>query len=106
MTTFNDYQHEAKQYLLDSVTEHDRMAYLVAGLCGEAGEVAEKYKRTLRGEHIKRRDIAHELGDVLWYITLLAEHLDMSLGSVAVLNLYKLADRAQRGTVVGTGDDR
>lgn len=103
---FNDYQHEVKQHLLAGIVEQDRMAYLIAGLCGEAGEVAEKYKRTLRGERIKRRDIALELGDVLWYVTMLAEHLGMSLGSVAVQNLYKLADRAARGTLTGQGDDR
>jgi len=50
--------------------------------------------------------LVFELGDVLWYIARLAAELGASLDDVARLNLDKLADRATRGVIGGSGDHR
>jgi len=81
------------------------------GLCGEAGEAAEVVKKTLRDEggvlsEEQRDRLAHELGDVLWYLAQLATEAGLDLGAVATANLEKLASRATRGTLHGAGDDR
>ena len=55
---------------------------------------------------IDRTDIAKELGDVLWYVAVLADYLDLSLDDIATANLAKLACRQGRGVLGGTGDDR
>jgi NTP pyrophosphatase (non-canonical NTP hydrolase) len=85
--------------------------YPTLGLCGEAGEVAEKVKKVLRdhGGHFsedRRADLALELGDVLWYLARLASELELDLGAIAEANLAKLASRAERNVITGSGDRR
>ncbi|GIL28009.1 nucleoside triphosphate pyrophosphohydrolase family protein [Actinocatenispora comari] len=89
----------------------NELLHLVLGLVGESGEVAEKFKKWVRDAdsdeaRIDRADIAKELGDVLWYLAVLADHLDLSLDEVAAGNLAKLASRQRRGVLGGAGDNR
>lgn len=81
------------------------------GLTGEAGELADKIKKVYRDKggvfkQEEREAIAKELGDVLWYLTRLGATLGFSLEQIAAMNIEKLADRAKRGKIGGSGDDR
>ena len=85
--------------------------YPTLGLCGEAGEVADKVKKVLRDREGQfdaqvRDDLLLELGDVLWYVAQLATELDLSLDAIAEANLAKLASRAARNVISGSGDRR
>lgn len=80
-------------------------AFLVLALNGEAGELAEKGKRVLRGDG-NLDDLEGEMGDVFWYLVRLADELDLSLGGVLAENINKLEDRQNRGVIAGSGDDR
>lgn len=85
--------------------------YPTLGLCGEAGEVAEKVKKVLRDQGGQfsaeaRAALALELGDVLWYLARLASELELDLGAIAEANLAKLASRAERNVIAGSGDQR
>lgn len=85
--------------------------YPTLGLCGEAGEVADKVKKVLRDrdgsfDAAVRDDLKLELGDVLWYVAQLASELDLSLAAIAEANLAKLASRAARNVIGGSGDRR
>lgn len=91
--------------------KRNELLHLVLGLVGESGEVAEKFKKWIRDQDsdealIDRAAIAKELGDVLWYVAVLADHLDLSLDDIASANLAKLAARQSRGVLGGSGDDR
>jgi len=55
---------------------------------------------------LDRADLKKELGDVLWYIAVLADHLGIKLEDVMSTNVAKLADRQQRGVLQGKGDNR
>jgi NTP pyrophosphatase (non-canonical NTP hydrolase) len=106
----NHYQQQARSTALYPDKGRNTL-YPTLGLCGEAGEVADKVKKVLRdqgGEFSpkQRAAIAMELGDVLWYLSQLAEELGYSLESIAEANLKKLADRAARGVISGNGDQR
>lgn len=82
--------------------------YCIFGLIGEAGEIANKWKKFHRDgydESIKN-DVIAELGDVLWYVSQLATELDIKLGDIAADNIRKLADRKQRNVLRGSGDER
>ena len=77
------------------------------GLFGETGEVAEKVKKSGRdGNIIDKDEIGKELGDVLYYLTRIAEYFDLTLEEVAEMNIKKLADRQKRNKISGSGDNR
>ena len=85
--------------------------YPTLGLCGEAGEVADKVKKVIRDKEgtfdaAVRDDLRLELGDVLWYVAQLCSELDLDLADVAQANLDKLASRAARNVIAGSGDRR
>jgi len=78
------------------------------GLCGEAGEFAEKMKKLYRGDQPppSLESAAMELGDVLFYLTKSAHILGLNLDQIMALNKSKLDSRIERGTWSGSGDDR
>jgi NTP pyrophosphatase (non-canonical NTP hydrolase) len=85
--------------------------YPTLGLCGESGEVADKVKKVLRDRggvfsDETRAALQLELGDVLWYVAMLASELGLDLEAVATANLEKLASRAARNVIGGDGDQR
>ena len=89
----------------------DNLYYPALGLAGEAGEVCEKIKKIMRDQkgHFTEdnvEEISKELGDVLWYVAMLAVEFNIALSSVAEDNMKKLADRQERGVLKGSGDNR
>ena len=83
----------------------------VLGLLGESGEFAEKLKKILRDKDAKlsesdKQELAKELGDVLWYVAVIANYLDTPLEDIAASNLNKLKSRHARGKLTGSGDNR
>lgn len=87
------------------------IAYCALGLTGEAGEIANKVKKILRGDHELatpqiREAIRKELGDVLWYLAQLTENLGFELDTIAQENIDKLQSRKERGVIQGSGDNR
>lgn len=106
---FQDYQSKARE---TAVYPGDMsIIYPALGLCGEAGEVAEKVKKVVRDKNCEFSDedrmaIRKELGDVLWYIAQICSDLDLRLESVAIANVEKLRLRKEKGTLSGSGDDR
>ena len=89
----------------------ERCLYPALGLADEAGEVLGKIKKLYRdrgGEVTPefREKLAKEIGDVLWYAVVLADAFDLRASAIAEENLRKLADRARRDVLRGSGDDR
>lgn len=106
----NEYQDQASETNIYPVTT-DGLYAQVMGLCSEAGEVAGKMKKVIRDKHgFISGDmddmLMSEIGDVLWYVSQLSFALGFRLSEVAEYNLTKLADRAERGEIGGSGDDR
>lgn len=89
----------------------DNIYYPALGLAGEAGEVCEKIKKIMRDQkgHFTEdnvEQISKELGDVLWYVAMVAVEFNIALSSIAEDNLVKLQDRVDRGVLKGSGDNR
>jgi NTP pyrophosphatase (non-canonical NTP hydrolase) len=105
----NDYQRAARRTAI--YAERHRVLYPALGLASEAGEVAGKIKKVLRdqdGDFAKApvEAIKDELGDVLWYVAVLAGDLGLALDDIAAANLSKLSSRMERGRLSGGGDRR
>lgn len=89
----------------------NELFHLLLGLCGEAGEIAEKTKKIVRDHDsdftkLDKADLTKELGDVLWHVAVVADHFDIKLNEVGETNIKKLADRLERGMIGGSGDNR
>jgi NTP pyrophosphatase (non-canonical NTP hydrolase) len=108
----NDYQTAARRTAMGNSLDH-----FVMGLTEEAGEVAGVMKRFHRGDdkylgldadisNLAKDKLKAEIGDVLWYIAMIADELEITLEEVAKYNIDKLADRAARKTIKGEGDNR
>jgi len=109
--TFDEYQERA---ITTNLANQDRLKELmqqVLGLGDEAGEVQAIFKKWIRDDDadpakLDKRNVTKELGDVMWYIALVAHDLDIPLSEVVKTNVEKLQSRKQRGTLSGSGDDR
>lgn len=106
----NEYQRKARETALYPNVGKNPI-YPTLGLCGEAGEVAEKVKKIIRDkggvfDADSKEKIKYELGDVLWYVAQLSSEMGFNLTEVADANLSKLSSRARRGRLSGEGDSR
>lgn len=112
----NDYQTHARKTAVN-----DDLNHFAFGLLEEAGEVAGVMKRFHRGDveygvwtkdagtqlsPFAEEKLKAELGDLLWYIALMADHLSITLDEVAKYNLAKLQRRKAKDMIHGSGDDR
>ena len=96
--------------------------YPFLALCEEVGEVSGKIAKYVRKEKcsaalaieianqnvdIELKDnLKSELGDVFWQLQACCYEAGITLEEVAIDNLKKLADRNNRGVIVGEGDNR
>lgn len=105
INNFGNYQKKARETAIYNPAFS--INYPLLGLIGEVGEFANKYKKVIRdGKPFLRDDMVGELGDILWYLAILADDCGISLDEVAMKNLEKLLSRKVRGTLGGSGDKR
>ena len=104
MNSFREYQIKAVSFAIFPATH--KVLYPTFGLCGEAGEIAEKVKKQVRDNNFNRHEVAKELGDVLWYLANLANDIGYNLDEVANINIEKLTSRKERNKIQGSGDNR
>lgn len=117
--TFKEYQKLAKRTLILSkdkskkeLVEDLLLARIALGIVGEAGEIAEKVKKYLRGDisNAKLRElVAPEIGDEQWYLHMLCDYkqgLNLSMEGILRDNIKKLTSRKKRKKIRGNGDNR
>lgn len=105
----NEFQEFACEKWFGAKDETDREYFTVPtlGLCGEAGEVAEKMKKFFRGDGaLDRYAVATEISDVIFYAAVLADRLGFRFDEIMELQVRKINGRIDRGTRRGEGDDR
>lgn len=120
-----DYQKQAHAF----ASYGENAMYPALGLAEEAGEVCGKIAKfirkntgvqpanTYRDDYPSildwitknarfRKDLSKELGDAMWMIAELCTVYGLDMGKVMAENIEKLADRKERGVIVGEGDNR
>lgn len=101
--TFDEYQTESRKTRKTSADE----SYALLGLSGEVGELHSYLAKAVRdGYELDYATVVKELGDILWFVSAIADDFDISLTDIATVNVDKLQSRATRGTIEGSGDNR
>lgn len=68
------------------------------GLSGESGEVTDLVKKwNFQGHALYVDDVAVELGDILYYVAVMAHTLNYTLEQIASININKLKKRYPQG---------
>lgn len=107
--TLNDYQKAALETAV--YPKEYKVIYPALGITGEAGECSDKVKKIIRDNHgefadEKKREIAKEIGDVLWYCAVLAHDIGYTFEEIGEMNVDKLRSRKERNKLNGSGDNR
>lgn len=79
---------------LEDDTYRERLMLAGMGLGGEAGEVCDHAKKVaFHGKEMDRDALIKELGDVLWYFSLMLHTNGVTLNEVMETNVFKLCGR-------------
>lgn len=110
--TLDEYQKQASKTAKNHGKEDFTwLTYCIIGLSGEVGEIQNKFKKSIRDDNCKltnskRLELKAEIGDAAWYLSQVASALGFSLNEICEENIEKLASRAKRGKIGGSGDHR
>lgn len=86
---FNEYQKKANKTLLGN---EQVLTNCALGLAGESGQVVNLVKNyTFRGTDLDKEQLTKEMGDVLWYLSQVAQWADIPFEEVAQKNIKDLA---------------
>jgi NTP pyrophosphatase (non-canonical NTP hydrolase) len=92
---FDEYQKAAKRTLYGN---EQVLTNCALGLAGETGQVVDLVKNyTFRGKNLDRQELIHEMGDVLWYLSQVAEWANIPFDEVAQSNIKELNKRYPHG---------
>jgi NTP pyrophosphatase (non-canonical NTP hydrolase) len=96
--TLNEYQEGAARTGNGVSSTKEGLSLVGLGITGEAGEVADLIKKHLHhGHELDAGKLIKEAGDVLWYISLLATVLGVTMEDIGEANLAKLRKRYPNG---------
>lgn len=91
---FNEYQRAAHETLAD---DEQVLTNLAIGLASESGSVLELIQNyTFRGQALTEEDLTKELGDVLWYISQIAEWANIPFETIAEHNLKHVDEKYKK----------
>ncbi|MBG9611693.1 nucleoside triphosphate pyrophosphohydrolase family protein [Bacillus cereus] len=109
MDELNDYQEAALRTWNNKTDFGGRVSNAALGLIGEAGEVADIVKKAMyhghgfQPAHCPGEEdgniykLALELGDIMYYVSIMAHELGYTLQDIAEMNIEKLAKRYPDG---------
>lgn len=61
-------------------------------LAGEVGELCNYLKKMSRGDKIKKKELAHEIADIMTYLSLLADQLDIDM-EAAIIEKFNIVSK-------------
>ena len=88
---FNSYQKLANRTLYGN---EQVLTNCALGLASESGEVIEMIKKyTFHAKKLDKEKLIKEMGDVLWYLSQIAEWADIPFNEIAEQNIKKLSEK-------------
>jgi NTP pyrophosphatase (non-canonical NTP hydrolase) len=95
---FNEYKQQVLRTVAPFFSREKHWTLAALGLAGESGEVVDLLKKWLMHDHPLDQDrLKDELGDVLWYFTLMLHLLDCDIDEIMQRNVAKLQARYPNG---------
>lgn len=98
--TKEDYQGWVKKMWRGDFADLRNRFIMTAGLGGETGEVLELLKKEVRDDKEIHDDLLLELGDVLYYLTMITISHGFNLEDVIYANVKKLTERYNKNKEV------
>jgi NTP pyrophosphatase (non-canonical NTP hydrolase) len=74
-------------------SREQRLAYLVLGLNGEAGELADTVRKMMRGDTLGEDYLVYELGDILFHWACLCAELGQTPSTLLAKSQANIAAR-------------
>ena len=97
MNNINEYQLLSHRTVKD-MSEREQLINGALGLVGETGEVVDLLKKHLYQNHaLTVEKLKNELGDVMWYIVLIATKSGLAMSDILQENIDKLRARYPDG---------
>ena len=94
---FNEYQVAANRTLYGN---EQVLTNCALGLAGESGQLIDLVKDyTFKGKDLDRDKLIDEMGDVLWYLSQIAQWADIPFDEVAEKNIETLNQQIGRAHV-------
>jgi NTP pyrophosphatase (non-canonical NTP hydrolase) len=90
---------------LEQIRKLLNVSYVVLGLAGEAGEVANKMKKVIR-DGTSFDPLKKEVQGTRWYVNMCDKELGVPANDAAVQLAETLQSRKERGVIQGNGDNR
>ena len=90
---FSEYQALARRTQNVHLNPHQRLEHALFGLAAEAGEIHSIFQKLHQGHALIMWDLIEEMGDLLWFVSELADAHGLSLDEIARANIDKLRKR-------------
>jgi NTP pyrophosphatase (non-canonical NTP hydrolase) len=91
---FNEYQNGCVKTLKPGLTREQKIAYFSMKMAEEVGEIIGPLAKNMtHGKPIPDHHVINELGDLLYYISVMADLFEINLADVAKFNADKLYAR-------------
>ena len=79
---------------IDITLAESRMLHAAMGMSTEANEILDVMKKLLfYHKEVDRVNLIEEVGDLMWYVAIMCDALDISMAEVMVKNIIKLMSR-------------
>ena len=95
--SMNDYQTLANRTVNKALDLRNTRYHALFLLAAEVGEIQALYQKQFQGHKISSKELAEEMGDVLWGLAELCYACGLNLGDVAKRNIEKLLLRYPNG---------
>ncbi|WP_220750907.1 nucleoside triphosphate pyrophosphohydrolase family protein [Apilactobacillus xinyiensis] len=93
---FDEYQKEANKTLIG---DEQVLTNCALGLASETGQLVDLVKKyTFHGEEMSKEQLTKEMGDVLWYLSQVAQWNDINFDDVAKYNIKRLRNKKNNFT--------
>jgi NTP pyrophosphatase (non-canonical NTP hydrolase) len=98
MTIFEEFARSVSYRAKVMPTFIENILYGAVGASGETGELLDAVKKSwIYNKTLDEVNLLEEIGDVMWYLQHIANHLDITLEYAMIENMAKLEKRYPMG---------